>query len=35
LKNEQAEKSQEQMKKLKARQDPEAAQPTDTETNPQ
>lgn len=35
LKNEQAEKSQEQLKKLKARQDPEVAQPSDTETNPQ
>lgn len=35
LKNEQAEKSQEQLKKLKARQDAEVAQPTDTDANPQ
>lgn len=35
LKNEQAEKSQEQLKKLKARQDPEVAQPADTGTSPQ
>lgn len=35
LKNEEAEKSQERLKKFKVRQDPEVAQPTDTESNPQ
>jgi len=35
MKNEQAEKSQEQMKRLKARQDSEVAQPAETETTPQ
>jgi tetratricopeptide (TPR) repeat protein len=35
LKNEQAEKSQEQFKKSKVPQDPEVAQPTDPGTNPQ
>jgi len=35
LKNEEAEKSQEQLKKFKVQQDPDVAQPTDTETNPQ
>jgi hypothetical protein len=34
LKNEQAEKSQEQMKRLKARQDSEVAQPAETGTTP-
>ena len=35
LKNEQAEKSQAQLKKIKGRQDPEVAQPTETEATPQ
>ena len=35
LKNEQADKSQEQMKRLKARQDSEVAQPAETGTTPQ
>jgi tetratricopeptide (TPR) repeat protein len=35
LKNEQAEKSQEQLKKFKMQQDPEIAQPSDTGSNPQ
>ena len=35
LKNEEAEKSQEQLKKFKVQQDPEVAQPTDTGTSPQ
>ncbi len=35
LKNEQAEKSQAHMKKIKGRQDPEVAQPTETEATPQ
>jgi tetratricopeptide (TPR) repeat protein len=35
LKNEQAEKSQEQLKKFKVQQDPEVAQPTDTASKPE
>jgi len=35
LKNEEAERSQEQLKKFKVQQDPEVAQPTDTGTSPQ
>ena len=35
LKNEQAERSQEQLKKFKMQQDPEIAQPSDTGSNPQ
>ncbi len=35
LKNEQAEKAQAHLNKIKARQDAEVAQPTDTESNPQ
>ena len=35
LKNEAAEKSQEQLKKFKVQQDPEVAQPSDRESNPQ
>lgn len=35
LKNEEAEKSQEQLKKFKVQQDPEVAAPADAETNPQ
>jgi tetratricopeptide (TPR) repeat protein len=35
LKNEEAEKSQEQLKKLKVQQDPEVAQPADTDSKPE
>jgi tetratricopeptide (TPR) repeat protein len=35
LKSEEAERSQEQLKKFKVQQDPDVAQPTDTESNPQ
>jgi tetratricopeptide (TPR) repeat protein len=35
LKNEEAEKSQEQLKKFKVQQDPEVAQPTDTDSKPE
>jgi len=35
LKNEEAEKSQEQLKKFKVQQDPEVAQPTDPDSKPE